>query len=198
MERSLGNLTSSTTRRTFLGAAGAAGLAAGAYACAPAASSPSPATGAAPQSSAPAKEGWEQDWDRLVDAARQEGKLNIFTVAGVGFRKGLDAFQAAFPGMQVEHESLSSLSLFLPKLFQERDSGLFTRDVAIVAVASMLGAPRDKGVLESIPPMVFRPDVLEDKYWQGGFMHGFADAGQKFCYIALEAVNIRFWINTEG
>ncbi len=197
MERSLGTLNSSTTRRTFLGAAGAAGLAAGAFACAPTASPPSPATGAASQPSAPAKQAWEQDWDRLVDAARQEGKLSIFTVVGAGFRKALDAFQAAFPGIQVEHESLSSLSLFLPKLFQERDSGLFARDVAIVAVASMLGAPRDKGVLEPIPPLVFRPDVLEDKYWQGGFTHGFADAEKKFCYIALEAVNIRFWINTD-
>ena len=45
MERSLGNLNSTTTRRTFLSAAGAAGLAAGAYACAPAASPQSPAAG---------------------------------------------------------------------------------------------------------------------------------------------------------
>jgi len=92
----------SIDRRTFLGAAGAATAAA----CAPAATAPSGQASPGAQ-----KAEWENEWDRLAAAARQEGKLSVFTLAGAGYRKALDGFEKAF-GIPVEHSSESSASIW--------------------------------------------------------------------------------------
>lgn len=62
-------------RRAFLSATGATAAAGLTAACAPAA--PAPAAPGAPGGEA--KAGWEAEWEALVKAAKQEGKLGLVT-----------------------------------------------------------------------------------------------------------------------
>src|SRR5438552_195860 len=87
-----------TTRRAFFGAAALAGAGAAA-ACAPAAA-PAPAPSAAP----PAGQAqWEKEWDDLVAAGKKEGTVSVITYPGSQFRKFMETFEAAFPGITVDH-----------------------------------------------------------------------------------------------
>src|SRR5579885_2670765 len=113
-------MQSRPTRRSFLTATGTvlAGLAA---ACTPATASPPPAQ--SPASGAPAASGgqaaWEREWDDLVTAARKEGKLVVLTNVGTEYRKVMDAFEQAFPGITVDQTGMVA-SQAVPRILQER------------------------------------------------------------------------------
>src|SRR5579885_2014379 len=114
-------------RRDFLKLAALSGGAAVAAACGPASAPAQPAT--APAASAPAKAAWEEEWDRLVAAARDEKVLSLASYSGIGYRRIVEAFQQAFPGITVEHQQFESSSRdYVPRLLQELKAGLYTWD----------------------------------------------------------------------
>lgn len=166
-------ITEKVNRRAFLGAAGAAAAAA----CAP--------TVEAPQAGQPSGTGpkaeWEVEWDRLVAAAKQEGKLSVFTLAGAGYRKAADGFEKAF-GIAVDHGSESTASIWVPKMEREREAGIYSYDVVVVPPNSALIRLKPKGVWDPIRPVLFRPDVLDDKSWRDGFEKQFMDLDRQLAF----------------
>ncbi|MEK7216045.1 MAG: extracellular solute-binding protein, partial [Chloroflexota bacterium] len=185
-----------SNRRSFLRIGGfVAGLTAWG-ACAPSAA-PVPGPGpAVPQSPAAQTPAWQREWDLLVEAAKKEGKLVVATLAGDGRRKAIVAFQDAFPGITVEHQSFSSASLFVPKLLQERAGGLYNWDVYVGGAPTMLQEPKKQGALEPLRPLLFRPDVLDDKAWRNGFEFGFVDEAKQLAYLTMEYAQLVLAVNT--
>jgi iron(III) transport system substrate-binding protein len=165
-------------RRGFLGAAGAAAAAA----CAPG-TAPTPA----PQGqTASQKAAWETQWDQLVTAAKGEGQLAVLTLAGSGYRKALDVFEQTF-GIGVELQSFASATLFTPRILQERQSGIYSFDVAQISPGTALREMKPQGVWDPLRPVLFRPDVLDDQAWQaGGFDGAFADIEKSVAFSAFE------------
>ncbi|MSQ28423.1 MAG: hypothetical protein EXR51_09850 [Dehalococcoidia bacterium] len=165
------------TRRHFLNAAGVtatAALGACGPAAAPAPPPPAPAGGGRPA--------WERDWDDLVAAAKREGKLSILTGAGTGYRTALSAFEAAFPGIAIEHEGPGSMGPFSQKIIQERKAGVFDREVAQIPIITALTVLKPEGVWAPLRPALLRPDVLDDAGWQSGFNSGWLDNEKKLAY----------------
>src|SRR5688572_16721060 len=103
------------TRRGFLrvAALGAAGTALGA--CAPAAApAKPPAQPTAPAkpavaaaTAAPARAAWEQEWERVLAAARQEGVVVVAGPPGDLYRQALVAFEKTYPDIKVEYTGAS-------------------------------------------------------------------------------------------
>ncbi len=175
--------TSMVDRRAFLGAAGAVTAAA----CAPGAAGPTPDQ--APQGGQGAP--WEAEWQRLVAAAKQEGTLSLFTLAGAGYRRAADGFEKAF-GITVEHGAESSASIWVPKMEKEREAGIYSYDVVVVPPNSALIRLKPKGTWDPIRPVIFRPDVLEDKAWREGFEKQFMDIDKQLAFGYSYDVN--HWI----
>ncbi len=174
------------SRRAFL----AAGAAAGAAACAP--NVPSPASG---QPGGGPKAEWEAEWERVAAAARREGRLSVFTLAGTGYRKALDEFEAAFQ-IDVDHQSESSASIWVPKMERERDAGVYTFDVVVVPPNSALLRLKPKGAWDPVRPVIFRPDVLDDKAWREGFDGQFMDTDRQLAFSYMMDVNHNVSIDT--
>lgn len=55
--------------------------------------------------------------------AKREGRLGLVTTVGAVYRETVAGFEAAFPGITVEHTSLNA-SGFTPRFLQERQAGL--------------------------------------------------------------------------
>ena len=56
-----------------------------------------------------------------MEAARKEGSVNVATYAGTAHRKIMDVFEAAYPGIKVEHTQFQSSSRdYVPRLLQEQ------------------------------------------------------------------------------
>ncbi len=181
-------------RRHFLAAGGTA-LAAGLAACAPAAA-PSPNASASPlPAPRPATPDWERQWNDLVAAAKQEGKLVLLTRPGTSYREALNEFERAFPGITVEQTGMIAIQ-FVPRLEQERKAGIYSLD----AMVSTFGPParnlKAAGSFDPLRPVLFRPDVLADNAWQGGFNEGWVDNAKQIAY-GLTLIRTRWlWINT--
>lgn len=173
-----------STRRAFL----AASAAAAGVACAPF---------APPPAEAPETLDWVEDWGRLVTAAKQEGKLSVLTVPGADVRTGFDAFEKAFPGIAVEIQSHTSPSMAVPRIAQERDAGIYTLDVALFNIQSLLSSLKPAGAFEPLRPAIFRPDVLSGGNWRDGFEAGFMDEDTQWVYNCLADVHNPVWINTD-
>ncbi|MEK7216197.1 MAG: hypothetical protein AAB289_11430, partial [Chloroflexota bacterium] len=159
----MSNLEASVNRRAFIRISGLTGAAAVAAACSPAAApagsgGPAPTTGTGGASKAP----WENEWDELIAAAKKEGKLGIQTLTGVGYRKYVEAFEKTF-GIAAEHRADASASIWGQKIIKEQEAGIFALDVAVVPPNSALSVVRPTGAWVPIKPLIFRPDVVDNK-----------------------------------
>jgi iron(III) transport system substrate-binding protein len=159
-----------------------------------------PAKPAAPATAAPAaNSGFQAEWDKLVEAAKQEKTLSIATYAGTGYRKVMEAFMEAFPGMQVEHQQFQSSSRdFVPRLLPELKAGIYTWDLSIMPTQEQLRQVRVAGGLDPIRPLIIRPDVLDDSVWlDGSFDGGFNDTEKNWGYAIGRQRDTPVWVNRD-
>ncbi len=196
--------TSPIKRRTFLGATGVALAAA---ACAPAATpapapAPAPAQPAQPSQpaataqpaapaaptaaptaapAAPAMAAWEKEWEQTVEAAKKEGKLGLFTLAGSGYRTAYANFEREF-GITVEHQAENSSSIWVPKMQKERAAGIYSFDSLVVPPNSALIRLGPEGTWDPIRPLIFRPDILDDNAWVDSFDERFMDTNKELAF----------------
>ncbi len=177
------------TRRHLLRGAGAAAAAA---ACAPAQAP------AAPTTSGPAQAAWEREWEALVAAAKQEGKVVVATLSGVGYRSVVEAFERAFPGVSVEHAATPSATVFTPKALQERQAAIYSYDVGQFSPGgAIMGDLMPAGAFEPVRSAIIRPDVTGDENWKGGFEFGFLDKAKQTAYgFGWERLTL-LWCNTD-
>ncbi len=173
-----------------LAAAPALGLAIG---CAPGIGAPQPEAGVGTGPRQP----WEEEWDKLVAAAKGEGVVVVNTFVGDSYRKPLDAFEKAFPGITVEHSTFGTGSIFAPKAIQEREAGIYTWDVNHVAPSTSLSTLLRAGAWDPVRGYVFpRPDVVDDANWIGSFEWGFVGPERRYQYVFAWAKRLPFWIDT--
>jgi iron(III) transport system substrate-binding protein len=181
------------SRRQVLRLVGLSGSAAIVAAC-----SAAPAGAPAQQAPAQAKAApATQSWDDVIAAARKEGLLNIATYAGTGYRKVMDDFEAAFPGVKVDQTGFQSSSRdFVPRLLQERNAGLFGWDIAVMPSPEMLIQVQPVGGLDSIRPLMIHPEVTTDGNWVDGLNGGFVDTAKQVSYAITRARSQSLWIDT--
>jgi iron(III) transport system substrate-binding protein len=139
----------------------------------------------------------DADWQKVVDDANKEGHLLVSTYAGTGYRKIMDAFEAANPGIKVDQTPFQSSSRdFFPRYFQERQAGLFQWDLIIVPATEPLVQAVQPGAIDPIRPLIVRPDVLDDKSWVDGFEGGWLDTGKVYSYAITRSRSQSLWIDT--
>ena len=176
------------TRRSFMGAMGAPALGAAAAACAPAAApiQPQESTGAA----------WEKEWQELAAAAKKEGAVSVLSLVGAGYTKTVDAFSQAFPGIEGQHQGFAGVTIYEPKIRQERQAGIYSFDVALVPMSVDQFSMRNDGIFDDTKPVIFRPDVLDDKAWHYGFEWGWVDEKKVWGYSSTYELRRAIGINT--
>jgi iron(III) transport system substrate-binding protein len=174
-----------------MGVAGAAALVAS---CA---QPPAPQPTSAPVKPAAAAQPQDADWQQVLDDAKKEGHLLVATYAGTGYRKVMDAFETAYPGIKVDQTPFQSSSRdFFPRYFQERQAGLYQWDIMLVPATEPLVQAVPVGAIDPIRPLIVRPDVLDDKNWTDGFEAGFLDTGKQYDYAITRSRSQSLWIDT--
>jgi iron(III) transport system substrate-binding protein len=183
-----------------MGLVSAAGLAACAAACSPSAPAAPTAAPAAAATTAPGQAttaAAAPSWADVVAAAKQEGTLSVATYAGTGYRKVMDDFEAAYPGVKVEQTGFQSSSRdFVPRFLQERQAGIFNWDLALMPSPEMLIQVVPTGGLASVKSLLVHPEVVDDKNWVDGLAGGFVDNAKQFSYAITRARSQSLWIDT--
>jgi iron(III) transport system substrate-binding protein len=140
----------------------------------------------------------EKDWDAVVEAARKEGGLIAATYPGTGYRKLMDDFEAAYPGIKVEQTGFQTSGRdFSPRFFQERAAGLYAWDIILMPSTEFFINAIPRGALDPVRPLLVRPDVLDDKNWRGGFESGWLDKNAQYCYGMTRSRSQTLYVDTD-
>lgn len=136
-------------------------------------------SGASAQTAKPA---WQEEWEKVLEAAKREGVVSLWGPPG-GWARGTlaDEFARSFPQIRVDYQGASGSAAW-PKIQAERDAGLFTLDVHIGGVGTAATALYKAKAQQPIEGAFILPDVKDRKGWWGGKLH-FGDPEGKFVLV---------------
>jgi ABC-type glycerol-3-phosphate transport system substrate-binding protein len=126
---------------------------------APAASSPSGSTAAKPVA--------QESWDDVVAAAKKEGHVIVWGAPGPAakaFEK--DAFEKAYPGIQVDLFQANATSERDTRYVQEFKAGVAKVDVLIGGTGGVKATIMPINGLRDLNPFL-RPETLDPRVWLG-------------------------------
>ena len=137
-----------------------------ATACSPAATPA--ATAPAPKPTA--VQSASNDWNSVVAAAKQEGKLVLSTHAGTGYEKYVELVKQALPDLTIDATTIKA-SDFTARVVVEQQNGQYLWDVHMGPVSNVYTILTPAGALEPIKPFLdtLPPDNKADTKWAGGF-----------------------------
>jgi iron(III) transport system substrate-binding protein len=162
--------------------------------CAPAAPSagapPSTGGATAPAASDPGAAA-RAEWDRIVAAAKQEGRIVVLGPIGNEPREGLTlGFQRKYPEIAVEYVS-STGPQAAPRLINEFSAGQHITDLVIQGTTTMIGSLIPVGAVEPIGPYLVGPESRDQSRWKGG-KFDFADEAEQYNLVFVGRVQIPF------
>ena len=138
---------------------------------------------AAPQASA----NFEQDWAKLIAAAKQEGTLSVASGGAPSrqYRPVMDAFTKKF-GINVEVSTGNAIDT-VNRVLAERKAGRYTVDVALISVRENQQRLVPSESVMPFAPLLIHPEVVNTSLWYGG-RHWYGDKDSKFAFIYHAAV----------
>jgi iron(III) transport system substrate-binding protein len=155
---------------------------------------PAPKDKAAPQTAA----NFEQEWSKLIAAAKQEG---IVAIASGGapsrqYRPVVEAFYKKF-GVKAE-VSTGSATDTVNRVLAERKAGRYSMDVALISSRESNQRLLPSESLIPFPPLLIHPEVVHTANWYQG-KHAYADkaSGYVFIYHVSKEDQYESWYNTD-
>ena len=137
---------------------------------------------------------WQDEWEKLLEAAKKEGKVTVSIPASAELRKALEEnFRKRF-GLEVEVYTARASSA-VRRMADEFRAGVRYFDVHIGGSSSAVSGMLDEGILDPIEPWLLLPEVKEPKQWWGG--HLWVDSAKKYIYMFQAYLTESTWYNTE-
>jgi iron(III) transport system substrate-binding protein len=161
----------------------------------PAAPAPSQAPASGQADAAGDRQPAGEEWDRVVAAARQEGKVIVSVPASADLRKALEtAFERRYPGIDAEFFASRGAEA-VQKIVSEAKGGIYYFDLHIGGTTSTLTLLKPEGLLEPLPQQLILPEVKDPAQWWGG--HIWADYEERFLYAFQAYFTENIWYNTQ-
>ena len=125
---------------------------------------------------------FEQEWSKLIDAAKQEGTLSVASGGAPSrqYRPIMAAFTKKF-GVNVE-VATGNATTTLNRVLAERKAGKYTVDVALISSRENNQRLVPSESLVPFAPLLIHPEVLDKSDWYLG-RHWYADKFSKFTFI---------------
>jgi iron(III) transport system substrate-binding protein len=141
---------------------------------------------------------FEQEWSKLISAAKQEGTLAIASGGAPSrqYRPVVDAFSKRF-GVKVE-VSTGNATDTVNRVLAERKAGRYTVDVALISSRENNQRLVPSESLVPFTPLLFHPEVVEPSGWHQG-RHWYADKASKYVFIyhVTKEDQYELWYNTD-
>jgi iron(III) transport system substrate-binding protein len=130
-------------------------------------------------SNSPAQTNWRNEWEKLVKAAKEEGRLTIYGVTV--FEDVFKYFQKQYPEIKLSYVVGRGAGI-APRLMQERRAGKYLADIYVGGIHSAYELFYRSKVLDPIPPALILPEVLdESKWWRG--KHHYVDHENQYIFV---------------
>src|SRR5215468_190316 len=120
---------------------------------------------------------WQEEWERVLQAAKKEGKVAMIGPVGADRRDALTiAFEKKY-GIGVEYHADSGAGI-LPRLSAERKADRYLWDVVVTGTTTGLENLIPARVLDPLEPNLILPEVKDLKLWRNGALE-FLDPGRQ-------------------
>ena len=133
------------------------------------------------------------DWDRVVDAAKKEGRVVAAIPPSPELRKGLEeAFTKRF-GIVLESVPARGGAI-IRRIVEESKAGIHYFDLHIGGTESIVKGLLPENVLDPVEPWFILPEVRDAKNWWGG--HIWIDKAKRYIYGFSAYQTASIWHNT--
>jgi ABC-type Fe3+ transport system substrate-binding protein len=135
---------------------------------------PTPVTLAAEKAS------WQLDWEKTLQAAKQEGQVSIYAALGPYHPQIFAEFQKDYPEIKatVTHGSSNRIS---PRLFAERRAGKYLADTYLGGPTSLYSFYKND-LFDPLAPILVLPEVVDTSLWWER-KHFYIDPERKYIFI---------------
>jgi iron(III) transport system substrate-binding protein len=140
------------------------------------------------------RESWQDEWDRTVKAAEQEGQVVLYSLSEVGNAIVNTGFQKKFPKIKISVVTARG-GEHVSRVMAERRAGKFLADVGNLGNTSPYTLYQGK-TLDPIASAFILPEVKdESKWWQG--KQQFIDPEGKYILVYVGAPLFLVGYNTK-
>ena len=134
------------------------------------------------------------EWEKLVDAAKKEGKVTISLPASTEMKRQIEEQFKKRYGIDVETFTARGSSA-VRRMADEFKAGVRYFDLHIAGSSSIVSGMQDEGILDPIEPWLVLPEVKDPKQWWGG--HLWVDNAKRFVYSFQAYLSEVIWYNTD-
>jgi ABC-type Fe3+ transport system substrate-binding protein len=134
------------------------------------------------------------EWDKLVDAAKKEGKVTVSLPASAEMKKQVEEQFKKRYGIEVETFTARG-SAGVRRMADEFKAGVRHFDLHIGGSSSIVSGMLDEGILDPIEPYLTLAEVKDPKQWWGG--HLWVDNAKRFVYMFQAYLSEVIWYNTD-
>ncbi len=137
---------------------------------------------------------WENEWDRTVKAAEQEGQVVLYSLSEIGDAIANTSFQKKFPKIKISVVTARG-GEHVSRLMAERRAGKFLADLGNLGNTSPYTLYQSK-TLDPIASAFILPEVKdESKWWQG--KQQFIDPENRYILVYVGAPLFLVGYNTK-
>jgi iron(III) transport system substrate-binding protein len=134
------------------------------------------------------------DWDKVVEAARKEGRVVVSIPTSAELRKEFETgFQKAYPGIELEL-NVARGSANINKIAEEQNAGVRSIDLHMGGTTSIITGLLANNYLDPVLPSMILPEVRDPKNWWGG--HIWADTAKRYVYSFTGYMTETIWYNS--
>jgi iron(III) transport system substrate-binding protein len=132
------------------------------------------------------------DWDKIVEAAKKEGKVVASIPPSTELRKGMEIAFTRRYGIGVEFVPARGGAI-IQRMVSEAKTGAQYFDLHIGGTESVVTGLLPENILEPVEPFLILPDVKDPKQWWGG--HIYIDNAKRFIYNFVAYQTVSLWAN---
>jgi ABC-type Fe3+ transport system substrate-binding protein len=132
------------------------------------------------------------EWDKIVEAARKEGKVVASIPPSPELRKGMQLAFTRRYGIEAEFAPARGGAI-IQRMVSEAKAGVQYFDVHIGGTESAVASLLAEKVIEPVEPYFILPEVKDPKQWWGG--HMWVDNAKRFIYPFVAYQTVSLWCN---
>ena len=132
------------------------------------------------------------DWEKIVEAARKEGKVVASIPPSAELRKLMELAFSKRYGIGVEFVPVRGGAI-IRRMVDEAKAGAQYFDLHIGGTESVISGLLPENVLEPLGPFLILPEVKDPKQWWGG--HIWVDNAKRFVYAFDVYQMVSLWAN---
>ena len=130
------------------------------------------------------------EWDKIVEAAKKEGKVVASIPPTPELRKLMEIAFSRRYGIATEFVPARGGAV-VQRIVSEAKAGVQYFDLHIGGTESVITAILPENILDPIDPYLILPEVRDPKYWWGG--HIYIDNAKKYIYNFVAYQTVSLW-----